>query len=209
MMTRNVATLLLVVLMGAGCASAPHSVVEEDMNADWSGSAFQSLLVIGAYEDRAYRAGAETTFVETLRQKGVEASPSFDSIPQLDVFETDAELAARAAELGHDGLLIIATLDEGYDYDIGDYYATRGAVYMLGGEPGAGTDMGAFIAWAGSGIYELYVGLWDAGAMKPVWQVRTSSNSTGSESDDAKALADFVVEGLREKGLLAGVPAGS
>lgn len=48
-----------------------------------------------------------------------------------------------------DGLLTVATLDPGYDYDAGDYFATPGMVRILGGELGAATDVGAFIAWAG------------------------------------------------------------
>jgi hypothetical protein len=99
-------------------------------------------------------------------------------------------------------VLIIATLDEGYDYDVGDYFATRGMVSLLGGEPGAGTDMGAFIAWAGSGLYTMYIGLWDAGTGQAVWQATTNSATTGSESGDTKALADFVVDTLQAKGLL-------
>jgi len=75
-------------------------------------------------------------------------------------------------------------------------------VYLLGGEPGTSTDMGAFIAWAGSGTYSLYIGLWDVQMYEPVWQVSTRSETTGSESQDTQALADFVVDTLREKGLL-------
>lgn len=73
---------------------------------------------------------------------------------------------------------------------------------MLGGEPGAGTDLGAMIAWAGADLYTLYVGLWDAETQKPVWQVTTDSESTGSESGDLRTLADYVVESLRAKGVL-------
>jgi len=68
--------------------------------------------------------------------------------------------------------------------------------------PGAGTDMGAFIAWAGSGLYTMYIGLWDAGTGQAVWQATTNSATTGSESGDTKALADFVVDTLQAKGLL-------
>ena len=62
--------------------------------------------------------------------------------------------------------------------------------------------MGNFVSWAGSGAYTLYVGLWDAATQKPIWQITTSSQGTSSESEDLKALADFVVATLREKGLL-------
>ena len=78
----------------------------------------------------------------------------------------------------------------------------KGKVYLLGGEPGAGTDMGSFISWAGSGSYSLLIALWDAGTLGPVWQVTTDSQSTGSESGDLKALSEFVVETMRAKGLV-------
>ena len=101
-----------------------------------------------------------------------------------------------------DAVFTIATLDPGYDYDAGDYMATRGVVYMLGGEPGAGTDIGSMIAWAGSGLYSLYVGLWDAETGKPVWGATTDSEDTGSESGDLRALAEMIVAELNKKGLL-------
>lgn len=196
------AFLALAVLLVGGCASAPHRIAEEDTAAGWSGRAYSNLLIIGAYDDRAYRVGAETVFAERLEADGVAAAPSYDLIPELDALENDAELAGRLEAAGHDGVLTVATLDEGYDYDLGDYYATRGMVYLLGGRPGAGTDMGSFLAWAGSGLYSLYVGLWDTATMRPVWQMTTNSESTGSESGDTQALAEFVAGTLRKKGLL-------
>ena len=84
----------------------------------------------------------------------------------------------------------------------GDAMATRGWVYLLGGEPGAGTDLGNFIAWAGSGQYSLHLAVWDAETMDLVWQATTASSSTGSESEDLEALSAFVVSTLKEKGIL-------
>lgn len=192
---------LLVGLLNA-CGSVPHKVDQEQMSSDWSGKAFDDLLVIGAYTDRSFRVGAETQFVEELKSRGVKATVSYTLIPDTTTLDSNDELREKLAGMPHDAVLIVATLDEGYDYDIGDYYATRGAVYLLGGRPGAATDMGAFIAWAASGIYSLYIGLWDAQKYEPVWQITTDSETTGSESGDTRALADFVVDLLRGKGLL-------
>ena len=188
-------------LLVLGCASSPHRISTEE-TAPNSSKTYSDFMIIGAYNDRPYRVSSETAFADILKSKGIQASPSYDILPQLDDLDSADEMAKKLMATEHDALLVIATLDEGYDYDVGDYYATRGLVYLLGGEPGAGTDMGAFIAWAGSGIYSLYVGLWDADSYKPVWQIKTSSETTGSESGDTKTLADFVVEQLREKGLL-------
>lgn len=193
---------ILVALVFSSCASVPHRISDEELSPEWSGKAYRNLLVIGVYTDRPYRIGAETSFAEILKGKGITATPSYDLIPQLSSLESQEDLAEKLATTDHDAVLVVATLDEGYDYDIGDYFATRGMVYLLGGRPGTFTNLGSFIAWAGSGHYTLYVGLWDAKAQKPVWQITTNSETTGSESEDAKALADFVVEKLREKGLL-------
>ena len=192
---------LLVALLNA-CSSVPHTLAEEEMSSDWNGKAFEDLLVIGAYTDKSFRVSAETQFVEELKSRGLKATASYTLIPDTTALDSNDEIRTKLATMPHDAILIIATLDEGYDYDVGDYYATRGMVYLLGGKPGAATDMGAFIAWAGSGGYSLYIGLWDAQKYEPVWQASTSSETTGSESQDTKALADFVVNTLRGKGLL-------
>lgn len=205
-MLGRVATIVIVGLFVAGfsaCgAGVPHRIASEKLAPEWSGPAYRDLLIIAAYTDRPYRVSAETLFAEELKARGVTAATSFDRIPNLGDLDSTSKIAEMLASTSYDGVLVVATVDEGYDYDYGDYLETRGLVYLLGGRPGAGTDMGAFLAWAGSGQYRLYVGLWDAKSQQPVWQITTNSESTGSETDDTKALADFVVSTLRQKGLL-------
>jgi len=193
-----IATMLLL----SACSSGPpHRIDSEEFATEFSGKTYSNLLIIGVYEDRTFRVSGETSLAEELKSRGVAASPSYDLIPDSSAIKADA-LADIVTTRGFDAILTIATLDPGYDYDAGDYMATRGVVYMLGGEPGAGTDLGAMIAWAGSGLYTLHVGLWDAATQTPVWQVTTDSESSGSESGDLRTLADFVVDTLRSKGLL-------
>jgi len=197
------ATVIVLGQLFSACgAGVPHRIADEQMAPEWGGQAYSDLLIIAAYNDRSYRVSAETQFAEELKQRGVTATPSYNSIPQLSSLESNSEIAEMLASTNHDGVLVVATLDEGYDYDYEDYLETRGMVYLLGGTPGAGTDMGSFISWAGSGQYSLYVGLWDAKSQQPVWQISTHSETSGSESEDTKALAEFVVNALREKGLL-------
>lgn len=198
----TLATVIALVHLLAACAGAPHKIADEQMSPEWGGHGYSDLLVIGAYTDRSYRVSAETQFAEELKQRGVKATPSYDLIPQLSDLDSNSKIADMLASTSHDGVLVVATIDEGYDYDYGDYLETRGMVYLLGGQPGTFTDMGSFISWAGSGQYSLYVGLWDAKSQKPIWQISTNSDSSGSEAEDTKALAEFVVNTLREKGLL-------
>jgi len=177
-------------------------LANETLSEEWAGKVYDDLLVIGLYTDRTFRVSAETTFSESIKNVGVSAKPSYDLIPNIQGLETDAAIASTLANSGSDGVLVVATLDEGYEYDAGDYFATRGMVSLLGGEPGAGTDIGSMIAWAGAGQFTLYVGLWDAKSLKPVWQAETDSKTTGSESEDNKALAEFVAQTLRSKNLI-------
>ena len=194
-----VSTALLVL---TACSSAPHRIADEDLSKEWSGQPYKDLLLIGAYTDRPTRVSAEAAFAEMLKARGIMATPSYDLMPDLTALEDNVMIAEKLATLQQDAVLVIATLNEGYDYDVGDYFATRGLVYLLGGEPGAATDMGSFIAWAGSGQYELYVGLWDAKTAQQVWQITTYSSSSGSDTEDNKAPADFLVSTMSEKGLL-------
>ena|GEM_PF-3023816 len=191
----------IAVLVSACGSGAPHRVDSEELNQEFVGKIFTNLLIIGVYQDRTFRVSGETSLAEEFKSRGIAASPSYDLIPDSGAINSDA-IAGIVTAGSFDAVLTIATLDPGYDYDAGDYMATRGVVYMLGGEPGGGTDLGSMIAWAGSGLYTLHVGLWDAETQKPVWQVTTDSESTGSESGDLRTLADFVVTTLHGKGLL-------
>jgi hypothetical protein len=188
-------------LVSGGCSSTPHRIASEEFAGDIDGKPFSNFLVVSVYDDRTFRVSGETAIAEELKARGVAASPSYDLLSNpRGVGNT--QLSVLTAAGSYDAVLTIGTLDPGYDYDAGDYMASRGLVYMLGGRPGAGTDLGALIAWSGSGAYSLHVGLWDARSGKPVWQVTTDSTSTGSETGDLKALADFIVDELRKKRLL-------
>lgn len=186
----------------SACASTPHRIDTEESSPELAGRTYSDLLIIGAYEDRTFRVSAETAFAEELKARGITSAASYAVIPDIETLNSETAVRDAVSTTSHDGLLTIATLDPGYDYDYEDYMESRGLVYLLGGRPGAGTDIGSFISWAGSGAYTLHIGLWDAETLVPVWQITTDSNTTGTESGDTGALADFVVETMRERGLV-------
>jgi hypothetical protein len=190
------------IAMLPACGGPPHKIHEEWMVPVWRGKPFQKLLIIGVYDDRTYRASAETGFVEELKALGVAAQPSYDVIPDLDTIDTDDKVAQALSSRKSDAVLTVATIDPDSKLDYQDALEKRGLVYLLGGRPGPFTDMGGYRSWAGSGHYTLHVALWNVDTQKPIWQATTKSHSTDSESGDIKALADFVVATLRKKGLL-------
>lgn len=190
-----------ILLLGA-CSSVPHKVQDEITSPEWKGKTYKNLLVMGVYDDRTYRVSSETAFAEELKKRHVTAEPSYDVIPDLNALDSEDEIAELLSSRDNDAVLSVATIDPGYDFDYEDALETRGMVYLLGGRPGSFTEMGNFISWAGSGHYTLHVALWDVATQKPVWQVTTSSQSTGSEAEDLKTLVDFVVTAARKKGMI-------
>ncbi|TVZ41624.1 hypothetical protein P886_0971 [Alteromonadaceae bacterium 2753L.S.0a.02] len=181
---------------------AVHTLKDEQVSPQWPGKAYKNITVVGVYEDMPYRSSAETGFAEAIKALGINAQTSYASIKDLQAIDTPEEITKFFDAVEGDAVLAVATIDPGYDYDYGDALATRGMVVLLGGRPGPYTDLGNFIAWAGSGSYSLLVALWDTKTQALVWQAKTSSQTTGSESEDIKALAETVVTQLRGNGLL-------
>jgi len=194
--------IITVAVMGPACSSTLHRIQSEEVSTEWKGQKYANILIIGVYDDRTYRVSAETAFAEELKSQGVLAEPSYDIVPDLDSLDSEEDIAQLLGGWHNDAVLSVATIDPGYDYDYEDHLSTKGMVVLLGGRPGPYTSLGSFITWAGSGYYKPHVALWDPASQRPLWQATTNSQTTGSESGDTKALAQFVVATLREKGML-------
>lgn len=195
-------SITITTLLFSACSSVPHSIAKEEMYSSWNGQRYKDFLIIGVYDDRTFRVSSEVSFSEEISSKGVVSSPSYNIFPDLDALSSESKVREALVNTNHDALLVISLLDDSGDFSYGDAQANRGYVYLLGGEPGAGLDLGNLIAWAASGHYSLHIELWDVKTQQAVWEVTTNSATTGSESGDLKSLAHFVVEKLREKGLI-------
>jgi hypothetical protein len=189
------------ILVTAVGAATPHRIDKEDFAEAFKGQTYSNLLILATYDDRTFRISSEVSFVEELKSRGVTAGVSYDLIPDLESVRDEAVIRDALAEGDHDAILSIATIDEGYEYGVDDYMETNGIMLLLGGA-NDGSDLGSLIDWAGSGVYSMHVGLWDAKTQESIWQISTESESTGTETGDLKALADFVVKRLREQELL-------
>jgi hypothetical protein len=53
-----------------------------------------------------------------------------------------------------------------------------------------------------SGKYVLGIALWDPATLQPIWSARTESYDGQNGTDEACLLADFVVDTLRQRGVL-------
>lgn len=73
---------------------------------------------------------------------------------------------------------------------------------MLGGEPGAGTQIGSLVDWAGSGQQQLHVQVYDKQAKQIVWQADIDANDSGSEVQNIQALTRFVVDQMQARAII-------
>ncbi len=196
---RLVAGLSLVVI--AGCASAPHQSRDEQVQTPTAGQQYRQMLVLVVADDEAKRISSEASLSALLNQQGLTTNPSHKLFPAPLPEAASAEQSRRLAQ--YDGVLIVTLEDEGYEYDYADHLALRGWVYLLGGKPGSGSNIGSLIAWAGSGHYQLNLSLWDTQTGDAVWQAGTDSTRSDSESEDLQALAKHIAARLRAHRLVS------
>lgn len=163
---------------------------------------YSHLLFVGAYDDSKYRVSAEKTFVAVLQGKGIDASVSYKLLPGLKNVQNNTEVSNKLKGTEYDGMLVVSILENGYDYNLNNFHASKGFVYLLDGRPRRPAERGSFLAWAGTGDYLIYAGLWDVKTLRPVWQITTDSKSTGSDKKDNELLAEVIAEALQEKGLV-------
>ena len=88
------------------------------------------------------------------------------------------------------------------------YGAWVGALVGFGAEGEAGAQMGAMAGALTaadeyeSGKFVLAIGVWDPRTLEPIWTATTASYDLERGPEQVKRVADFVVEALRERGLL-------
>ena len=184
---KNLVISVFAIFMAACASTEVHELSSESNQTSQNIQPYQSIVISVDVKDKYAKANAENVLVDVLQQKGVQA------------FRTDQPTATMT----HSAVVLIDVLDEGYDYDYDDYLATRGTVYLLGGEPGAGTNLGSLISWAGSGKYSLRITVYDMMSEKAVWSGTTYSNSSGDANQDLVELASFIDKQLSQRGLIA------
>jgi len=183
-----------IVMFVSACARQPDAMSEAKI--------YSNLLFIGAYDNRQYRVSAETLFTDVLKKEGIEAAPSYNLLPGLENIQSNTQVADKLKGTQYDGVLVVTVLAKRDSLVMDNYEASKGFMYLLDGRPRRSAERGSFIAWAGTGSFEIYAGLWDAETLRPVWQVTTDAKTTGSDTEDNKLLAEFVAEQLKQKGVV-------
>lgn len=190
--------IAFMILFFSGCTGMRSAINGEEA----SGKTYGNLLVIGAYDERQYRVSSEEVFTRVLKKEGIGAAPSYNLLPGLENIQNDTEVAGKLKSTDYDGILIVSVLSKQIAYDLYSHHASKGLAYLLDGRPPRATERGSFLAWAGTGSYDVYIGLWDAETLRPVWNITTDAKTTGSDTQDNKIVAEFVAEQLKKRGLV-------
>lgn len=196
-MRTPIATICLGLL--AACTSTQHKVDNENLSDAWDGQPRSNLLVVGLYEEQGDRVSIESVLAARLTAQGVTASPSYQLVPDL---AAGADSIARAiAEGGHDGVLTMATLEGGEQFDYEAHQNAYAMVRLLGSE-GTFTRLGGYADQAAAARHVLDFGLFDAKSLEPVWNATTDSREADTGTAGIERLSDWLVGELRSRSLV-------
>jgi len=184
------------------CSTAPrHHIETEVRSPGWQGEPFRNVLIVAAYEDRAFRISSESIAADELTEKAVDASASYDLIPELGTLDDEAAVRAALEGTDFDAIITVVTLEANEDFDFETYSAQYSLVRLLGSE-GTFTRIGGAIDYYESGRFVLDLAVCDARTLEPVWHATTDSYSMEESSQQARTVADFLIRVLQERGFI-------
>lgn len=192
------ALLLLVTALALASCRSPFTNVWADP--DWKGEPLRRILVVGKEADAATRRAYEDAMVARLKEIGVEAEPSYRSVPDDEI---TPDLVARAIAAGkQDGMLAarLVGVDERARYLPGATRSTRG-----GGGPGwrgwhGFSEPGT---WRIDRVARIETQVWSlAGEGTLVWAGMSETVNPRDIPAVAATLADRTVTTLQSAGIL-------
>ncbi|MEM9383222.1 MAG: hypothetical protein AAGB93_24975 [Planctomycetota bacterium] len=196
-MRTSIATICLGLL--AACTSTQHEIENEQLGEAWDGRPRANLLVVGLYEEQTDRVSIESVLAARLTAQGVTASPSYSVLPDL---AADADAIARTiAGGGYDGVLTMATLEGGEQFDYEAHQEAYAMVRLLGSE-GTFTRLGGYADQAAAAQHLLDFGLFDAKTLEPLWNATTDSREADTGAAGIERLSDWLVGELRSRSLV-------
>lgn len=194
-------SVLTLLLFFAGCASTPMLVSE------WSNPAYQSpyfkRIAVSCLDGHAsIRRNCEDEFVSQLRAAGIDALPSYRSLPD-DMKLDESKIKQLAKEAGADGALIIRSVSVEQKTEVSpNYFPTPG--FGIFGRNVSATWYG----WYGAPRvyrYEEYTSeatLNDLRKNEVVWTGTLKTTAPENVDTAIKTYVQNVIRALREKNLL-------
>jgi hypothetical protein len=195
-------SMLAMILIFAGCANTPM-LVSEWRNSAYQSSYFKRITVSCLDGHSSIRRNCEDEFVSQLRAVGVDAMPSYRSLPDDSKLD-ETKIKQLAKETGTDGALIVRSIGVEQKTEVSpSYYPTPG-FGILGRNVSA-----TWYGWYGAPRiyrYEEYTSeatLHDLRKNEVVW---TGTFKTVAPDDVKLAINSYVqsvIKALTEKNLLS------
>lgn len=191
--------VLICFALCAACTSTRHDIDHEKMGDAWDGQPRTNLLVVGLYEDSTVRVSVESVLASQLTAKGIQASPSYALLPDLNADYEAIQKEIRGK--GYDAILTMATLEGGEQFDYESHQALYAFVRLLGSE-GTFTRLGGYADQGIAANHVLDIGLFDAASFDPIWSATTASREADIGPDGIKRLADWLSGELKSRKLV-------
>lgn len=188
-MRTAIATLVLA--LAAACSSSPPTSVTQTWKAPVTPTApMRSVLVFATNMSEPSRRTAEDTFVASLKERGVNAQPSYKFFPGALPSRDEAREATHRANM--EGVLVVSLkgVRERQTYVPGTYYGDFWGGYY-GGSGWGGYSPGYVDTDELVGVETT---LWDPRAKDTlVWSAMTQTTNPTKTDEFAKSVADKVL----------------
>ena len=210
-MIRRLLAVLALVVTTAGCSST--SLVGSWREPQYQGPPMDRILVIGVSEDGTMRRMFEGQLSRALEQRGVQAVPSYNLIPENGPVPEERVAEAVAAS-GADGVLMTRTVKSETETAVLPGYSrttvTPGPAYRPSiGHHGTlyGHYRSAWTTYVPPTVTEYQVvtletDLWSVSGKERVWSGVTQTTEGGNINRNIDDLAEIIVEALVEEDLI-------
>ena len=200
-MRNLILSVLTALLFFAGCASTPMLVSE------WSNPAYQSpyfkKIAVSCLDGHtSIRRNCEDEFVSQLRAAGIDALPSYRSLPD-DAKLDESKVKQLAKDTGADGALIVRSVGVEQKTELSPSYFPTPAFGIFGRNVSA-----TWGGWYGAPRvyrYEEYTSeatLHDLAKNEVVWTGTLRTTAPENVNVAIKAYVQNVIKALKEKNLL-------
>jgi hypothetical protein len=195
-------TITLILFLMASCVTTGTTVTSVWKDASYAGGGFKKMLVIGAAEKHAVRKFFENEFTGQLKEKGIDAIPSYKVLPTLKKLDKET-ITSMVKELKADSVLVTRLLYR----ETASQYFPKGKAYVT--TPGYYDDYTEYVTksiYASSAnanqLVHLETNLYDARNEKRIWSALSSTFVEGSPNKEIKAFIDLMINNLSEEILL-------
>jgi len=194
-------SVLLAMLFFAGCASTPM-LVSQWSNPAYESPSFKRIAVSCVDGHISIRRNCEDEFVAQLRGAGVDALPSYPSVPE-DAKLDETKLKRIAKEAGADGALIVRAVGIEEKTELSPTYFPTPGFGIFGGHVSA-----TWYGWYGAPRvyrYEEYTSeatLHDLRKNEVVWTGTLKTTAPDNVDSAIKIYVDSIIKALKDKNLL-------